>query len=408
MTRMRSTMVVVAITVVLNGLSAAGASVLLLRSLGSVRFGEVGTAIIVGNSLAALVSAAPTQSLYTLVGADTRRSTFFGISCRRDGLGVTIVTALAGLLLLVVAPSIGRAVLTGSCLVLPIALAGFHVERIRLLASARAASIWNCSRAVGAWSASVIIAVATRNSAATVAAYGLAAAVAATASSRQFRTRSETDLPGPLPVSRRIALPAIASSYALTFADRLFVVQILGQAPLGLYSFAYQLGEGAITLAFLPVTFVATVPVVARWAEGPIGRRAASRMAASATGLVLGAAAAFEVGLFFVARTNRWGVALGQDHASATVIAQVAAIIVPGVALAGLTRIPAAILTRMGRARLYTRLSVTVLAVTLVATGPVTYWGGVRACAAVTTVAYTTLFLVTWLACARLDHVNDV
>ena len=49
-----------------------------------VQFGVFATSVTIGNTIAAFATAAPTQSLYTLVGSDRGRAVAIGATCRRD------------------------------------------------------------------------------------------------------------------------------------------------------------------------------------------------------------------------------------------------------------------------------------------------------------------------------------
>jgi O-antigen/teichoic acid export membrane protein len=409
-------MVVVGLVIAANGVSVAAASFILLRLLGVTEFGITSTAIILGNSMAALVSAAPTQSLYTLIGrVPDRSSDRYGSILRRDALMVTVAALVVGAATWPIAPAIGKVAVESTTLVLAVAIAGFYGEAIRLMSSARVAAGWNCARSVSAWAAAVVAALVVPRSELVVGAYALATlgvAVLTAHHQRRLQSRSlaeveRTDGLGRLSVRRMIALPAIISSYLLTFADRFYVVQILGKGPLGLYSFAYQLGEGALTLAFLPVTFVATVPIVSQWILGGAQRKRAIKLSILGSGAVLGVAAVFDVCVLVISQTSLWGRVLGQHGADATEIAKVAAIVAPGVGLAGLTRIPAAVLTRLGHAKTYTKISGTVLIAALVATAPATKYGGLTGCATVTAVAYLLIFVLAWTACLRSATPDD-
>ena len=412
----RPTMVVVGVIIAANGIAVAAASFTLLRLLGVTEFGITSTAIILGNSMAALVSAAPTQSLYTLIGRTPDRSADrFGRILRRDALMLSAAALVVGAAAWPIAPAIGRVAVESTCLVLAVAIAGFHTEAIRLMSSSRVAAGWNLARSVSAWAAAVVAALVMPRSELVVAAYALATLTVALLTARhQRRLQSRGDVTdrgadkfGQLGVSRMIALPAIASSYLLTFADRFYVVEILGKNSLGLYSFAYQLGEGALTLAFLPVTFVATVPIVAQWVQGGAQRRRAINLSILGSGAVVGVSIVFDVGVLILSHTTLWGRVLGQHGTNASEIARVASIVAPGVGLAGLTRIPAAVLTRLGRAKTYTKISGSVLIAALVATAPATKYGGLTGCAMVTAVAYLLIFVLAWTACLRSATLDD-
>jgi O-antigen/teichoic acid export membrane protein len=412
----RPTLAVVGVIIAVNGVSVAIASFLLLRLLGVTEFGITSTAIILGNSMAALVSAAPSQSLYTLIGRTRDKSAErFGRILRRDALLLSAAAIVAGLAAWPLAPDIGRVAVESSSLVLAVAIAGFHAEAIRLMSSSRVAAGWNCARSMSAWASAIIAAVILPRSELVVAAYAMATLTIALLTARhQRRLTSRAGVApelspsrGPLAIRRLVALPAIASSYLLTFADRFYVVEILGKNPLGLYSFAYQLGEGALTLAFLPVTFVATVPIVSLWVQGDAPRRRALNLSILGSGAVLAVAGVFDVCVLVLSHTSLWGRVLGQHGSEGAEIARVAAIVAPGVGLAGLTRIPAAVLTRLGRAKTYTKISGSVLIGALVATAPATKYGGLTGCATVTAVAYLLIFVLAWSACLRSATPDD-